>query len=67
MSPSHLRGRLGIIGNLFTGGGLMIGVIIAGLFSLDSKFAYAYGWRFDYYIVWELLYVLLVFIDHAQS
>ena len=51
MSPSHLRGRLGVIVNFFTAGGLLTGVIIAGLFSVDTKFAYIYGWRFDYCII----------------
>lgn len=50
MSPTHLRGRLGVAINLFTAGGLLTGVIIAGLFSVDTKFAYTFGWRFDYNI-----------------
>ena len=45
MSPTHLRGRLGVALNLFTAGGLLTGVIIAGLFSMDTKFAHTYGWR----------------------
>ena len=48
MSPSHLRGRLGVVVNLFTASGQLVGVVIAGLFSVDSGFAYTHGWRFGY-------------------
>ena len=46
ISPSHLRGKLGVVVNSFTAGGQLTGVVIAGLFSVDSNFAYAHGWRF---------------------
>lgn len=45
MSPTHLRGKLGVVFNLFVGGGILTGTIIAGLFSIDSDFAHTYGWR----------------------
>ena len=50
MSPSHLRGRLGVVVNFFTASGQLTGVVIAGLFSVDSRFAYTHGWRFGYAI-----------------
>lgn len=50
MTPTHLRGRLGVANNFFAGTGLLTGIIVAGLYSLDTKFAYTYGWRFDYCI-----------------
>ena len=50
MSPNHLRGRLGVVLTFFTSGGLLTGVVIAGLFSVDTKFAYKYGWRFEHFI-----------------
>ena len=45
MSPSHLRGKLGVTNILFSSYGGMVGIIVAGLFSIDFNFAYSYGWR----------------------
>ena len=59
MSPSHLRGRLGVVINFFTAGGLLTGVVTAGLFSVDTKFAYTYGWRFEYIIRESILQLQL--------
>ena len=45
MSPSNIRGKLGLASYLHTGGGILIGSIAVGLFSIDSKQAYTIGWR----------------------
>lgn len=45
MSPSHLRGKLGVINILFSTTGGMVGIIVAGLFSISYSFAYSFGWR----------------------
>jgi len=47
MAPSHIRGKLGLINFLMTGGGMTSAAIAAGLFSIDSQHAYTFGWRFD--------------------
>jgi len=48
MSPSNIRGKLGLASFLNTGGGILIGSIMVGLFSIDSKQAYTIGWRLVY-------------------
>lgn len=45
MSPSHLRGKLGVLNILFSTTGGMVSIVVAGLLSIDSSFAYSYGWR----------------------
>jgi len=47
MSPSHIRGKLGLGNYVLTGAGLVFGSVANGLFSIDTRHAYAYGWRFD--------------------
>ena len=47
MSPSHIRGKLGLVSYLHTGGGILGGSIAAGLFSIDTKHAYTIGWRYS--------------------
>ena len=47
MSPSHIRGRLGLVNFLMSGGGIFSASVAAGLFSIDSQHAYTFGWRFD--------------------
>jgi len=47
MSPSHIRGKLGLANYVLTGGGLVCGAVANGLFSIDTQHAYTYGWRFD--------------------
>ena len=47
MAPSHVRGKLGLVNYLTTGGGVLSGSIAAGLFSIDTQHAYTFGWRFD--------------------
>ena len=46
MAPSHVRGKLGLINFLMTGGGVFGGSVAAGLFSIDTQHAYTFGWRF---------------------
>ena len=48
MSPSHIRGKLGLINYILNGGGVVGGAIAGGLFSIDSKHAFTFGWRCDY-------------------
>ena len=45
MSPTHLRGKLGVLNILFSTTGGMVSIIVAGLLSIHSGFAYSYGWR----------------------
>ena len=45
MAPSHIRGKLGLVNYFMTGGGMLGGAIADGLFSIDSKHAYDFGWR----------------------
>jgi len=43
--PSYIRGKLVFLSYVMTGGGVLAGAVIDGLFSLDEKFADKYGWR----------------------
>ena len=56
MAPSRLRGKLGLINYLLTGGGVFSASIVVGLFSIDSQHAYTFGWRFDKHICIYKLY-----------
>ena len=54
MAPSHIRGKLGLVNYFMTGGGMLGGAIADGLFSIDSKHAYDFGWRYvstNYHII----------------
>ena len=43
--PSYIRGKLVFLSYVMTGGGVLAGAVIDGLFSLDDEFADKYGWR----------------------
>ena len=60
MSPSNIRGKLGLASYLHTGGGILIGSIAVGLFSIDSKQAYTIGWRLVYYMLHNFMCTALV-------
>jgi len=47
MSPSNIRGKLGLVNYILNGGGIVSGAIAGGLFSIDSKHAFTFGWRCD--------------------
>ena len=47
MAPSHIRGKLGLVNFLMSGGGIFSATVAAGLLSIDSQHAYTFGWRFD--------------------
>ncbi|XP_065903148.1 proton myo-inositol cotransporter hmit-1.3-like [Dysidea avara] len=46
MSPSHIRGNLGLANYISSGVGLFSGSVSSGLFSIDSEHAYTFGWRY---------------------
>ena len=59
MAPSHIRGKLGLINFLLTGGGVFSASVSVGLFSIDSQHAYTFGWRFDNHIEQKLWVAML--------
>lgn len=44
-APSHIRGRLVVINNLFITGGQFVATVVDGLFSIKHNFAVKDGWR----------------------
>ena len=68
MSPSHIRGRLALASYLHTGGGILIGSIAVGLFSLDTEHAYTLGWRLDILCLTILIcmYVCIIVIGFVK-
>jgi len=52
-APSHLRGQLVSLNNMFIAGGQLVAGIVAGLFSRDL----VNGWR------WELKCLVYIFLD----
>jgi len=59
MSPSHIRGKLGLANYVLTGGGVVCGAVANGLFIIDTQHAYTYGWRFDSHVVNLGVYTVL--------
>ena len=45
--PNHIRGKLVFLSYVMTGGGVLAGAVIGGLFSIDTHFADIYGWRYS--------------------
>lgn len=45
LAPSYIRGKLVFLSYVMTGGGILAGAVIDGLFSVGDNFAEKYGWR----------------------
>ena len=43
--PNHIRGKLVFLSYVMTGGGVLAGAVIGGVFSINPHFADVYGWR----------------------